>query len=563
MSSRPSRPALAVAGIFAFQALLALLRIRQEPVQPYGWDGAWYIEHVARLEMLDVLRHGDELGLADLLPELDGYFPPLLHLVTLALGAVTGHSANAVLWQGLLWLALLAASVGASAWLLSDDRRAGWAAAAATLLLPVFLAAATRYYVDLPMTALLWLCVVPVLAWGERKPLRAVLLLVPVALAACLVKWTALVFGPPMVGGALLCARRLEGVDWKHALLRRGATAAAGSLLIALALRGYLAAAGESSSLATMLDQMWGGLGSETEAGGGVLSTFWGFFAERGGAVQSGVLPRVLWYGLSAVTTLVSLACLPALLWGLGAWLGRSRKGLWLAALTLLGQGGFIALVVPLADERFLLTALPALALLAALGWSGLGSRARLALGLLAVIPALLVSAEFHHDLPLLPRTAQTLWTPTTPNVPPLSVRGLALGGSVEDRGWSPRASQREVRQAARDELWGLIEACMPRAVLMDEADNTASPLGDWSWLFYRSHLSHLVHHREHVATEEECEKAGKIDLVIGAASPGQQPSTPACGPHWEQRGRRTLPGVPFDAVFWARSGWPCPELEP
>ena len=563
MKLPPLHPAFAVGAIFVAPATLVLLRIHQEPVQPYGWDGAWYIEHVARLEMLELLLPESRVALGEILPHLEGYFPPFQHLVTLAIGSVTGHAAPDVLWQGLIWLTLLAGGVGGAGFLLTGDRRAGWAAAASVLLIPIFPALAARYYGDLPMTSMLWLAVLPALAWGERRPLKAAAVLIPLAFAACLVKWTALVFGPPMIAGALMCARRLDGVPLRAAIGRRLGTAALGVLGLGLLVRLYLAGAGDSSSLSTSLDQMWVNLGRDSSGGGALnaVSSLWRYFADRGGAVEVGSAGKLAWYGLSLATTVFSLSCLPALIWGLGAWAARSRRGLPLATLTLLGQGGFVALVLPLVDERFMMSAVPALGLLAALGWATLGARGRLTLGLLAVLPALLVSAEFHHRVPRIPTASIPLWTPASSRLPPVHLRGAGLAKSVQHRGWSPRADQPPVRQEARDLLWSIIEACEPRAVMLDPADVTAAPLGEWNWLFYRSHLEHLVHHKDHVAVEEGCEKAGKVDLVIGAASPDRPPTEPACGPHWELRGRRSLPEVPFEAVFWARPGWDCPAL--
>ena len=56
---------------------------------------------------------------------MDGAFPPLMHLVTLPLGALAGHQAWVTLFSGLFWLLLLAGSVGVLTSALSGQRLAG------------------------------------------------------------------------------------------------------------------------------------------------------------------------------------------------------------------------------------------------------------------------------------------------------------------------------------------------------------------------------------------------------------------------------------------------------
>lgn len=167
-----------------------------------------------------------------------------MHLVTTPLAAMGGHTDIAAQRSSILWLFLLAAAVGATAWQFSRDRLVAAAAATGTLLLPALHAVATRYYYDLPFTAALWALVAAALATWDRRPI---------------------------VGGA---SREL------HLRIRQGGLSVAalgsGTLLVA-----YLALQGPESSLRVMLDEMWGDLGQVGfEAGfsggslGGAIAAF-------------------------------------------------------------------------------------------------------------------------------------------------------------------------------------------------------------------------------------------------------------------------------------------------
>jgi hypothetical protein len=143
---------LAVAGVVF---VLLQLRITQTPVAPYGWDGTEYIEHTTRLEYLAYRSSPDVMGPAEVIRELDSDFPPLLHIMTTPLAALGAHSAEAAARVTILWLFLLALAVAAVGERLGG-RRVGLAAATGVLLLPSLQGYASRYYYDIPMTALLW-----------------------------------------------------------------------------------------------------------------------------------------------------------------------------------------------------------------------------------------------------------------------------------------------------------------------------------------------------------------------------------------------------------------------
>jgi hypothetical protein len=131
-------------------------RIARSGVQTYGDDGAPWIEHEARMLVLETFQLRHELRPLAFFRELDGYFPPLMHLLTTPLAALGGHTDHAAARTAILWLFLLAWAVGAVTWQLGRDRSVAAAAATGTLLLPAAHAFATRYYYDLPFTAGRW-----------------------------------------------------------------------------------------------------------------------------------------------------------------------------------------------------------------------------------------------------------------------------------------------------------------------------------------------------------------------------------------------------------------------
>ena len=84
-----------VLGLALLVVVLLQIRITLVPVVPYGWDGAAFIEHVARVDLLAVLSNPETRGPREILQEIDGPFPPLLHLLSAPLAALGGQSAEA------------------------------------------------------------------------------------------------------------------------------------------------------------------------------------------------------------------------------------------------------------------------------------------------------------------------------------------------------------------------------------------------------------------------------------------------------------------------------------
>ena len=102
-----------VSGVGASVAALVGWRISASGVQQYGSDGAQYIEHFDRLRVLAMLRDGGSLNPLRVLVDADGSYPPLLHLVTVAAGAVVGHGTGAAAALSIGWLLLLGGAVAA------------------------------------------------------------------------------------------------------------------------------------------------------------------------------------------------------------------------------------------------------------------------------------------------------------------------------------------------------------------------------------------------------------------------------------------------------------------
>ena len=191
------------------------------PLLSTGGDQV-FVHHRARLDVLLAWHEylAGDISLLSLLQRSDSEFPPMLHGMSLLLGSVLGHSAESILWTGLLWLFLLAASTGVvTARLLAppadstnekgrpgrcSPATAGAAAASAILLLGSYQGMATRYYYDLPMTALLWAGAAVLLATWDQRPRTGGVLAGLLVTAACLTKWTAIPFALATGLGLLL-----------------------------------------------------------------------------------------------------------------------------------------------------------------------------------------------------------------------------------------------------------------------------------------------------------------------------------------------------------------------
>ena len=188
--------------------------VHGNPLSSGGGDLV-YVHHLARLRVAEAwqdLLNGNA-SLIEFIQLIDGEFPPFLHISTLLLGSIFGHGAEIAILSGLLWLLLLAISIG---WLSSTlagvtsvklaparrcHRQAGSLAAAVVLLMGSYQGFTLRYYYDLPMTALLWAGLASVTLFWDKRPLVAGFVAGTTVAAAALTKWTALPFAAAMAVG--------------------------------------------------------------------------------------------------------------------------------------------------------------------------------------------------------------------------------------------------------------------------------------------------------------------------------------------------------------------------
>lgn len=119
---------------------------------------------------------------------------------------------------------------------------------------------------------------------------------------------------------------------------------------------------------------------------------------------------RLLFYPVWMVRSVVSPALTLALL-PLGVfWAARSRVGLGLVLVTVLGQLGWLVATVPILDERFVLTLVPAGLLAAALGFAALSHAARIVAAPLVLVVGLSVSWDMHFGAPGVFQIADPAW---------------------------------------------------------------------------------------------------------------------------------------------------------
>ena len=516
---RANAVALGAAGAIALASVAMVWRRAAEGIQPYGRDGAAWIEHAERLAFVQAWHRRQELGLRPWLDEIDGLYPPGLHAVTSVWGAFVGHGAAEVGWTGALWLLLLAAAVAATTREVGGSVAAASAAFAGTCLLPAAHAFATRYYYDLPMTAVLWLAVAVALRSWDRRPVLGGLAAGALWAFADLIKWASLLFGGLLLLAALLTPSARP--------LRRGARILALSLATAVSLgvsAGWISLAGGESSLGVMLEQMWGGGGGGGGSLGELLGGLGAWLGDKGvflGTRLTG--DRAGFYAVQSFTAvwspLLGVACLV-----LAARGGRRALTLAVAGPGLLGL--FLVLWIPVLDERFLLTAAPALLPAAALGLTRLPRSAAIGAAAMYAALGLWVGAAFHGLAPDLPGPVWESVVEPSSGAPARQARGLGLADSVERRGWSHARSTPSPQGALRESLWATIARQEPSLVAFPAGPPEAAPAGEFHWLDYRGLLA------------AEQEGAAIFDFAEGCAAdadlfvvPAARDASPDCAP--------------------------------
>ena len=104
---------LPLAAGLAVVAIVAARFATGNPLSTAGGDLV-YLHHHRRLEILEAWHDlwGGDISMLQFLQLADTEFPPFLHFTTLLLGGIFGHSAEVAIVSGVLWLLLLASSIG-------------------------------------------------------------------------------------------------------------------------------------------------------------------------------------------------------------------------------------------------------------------------------------------------------------------------------------------------------------------------------------------------------------------------------------------------------------------
>ncbi len=540
--SRVALPLIVAATV----STLVGLRLASAPIDAYGELGAEWIEHFERARTAQVW--GYDRGLGSFLVGADGAYPPLLHVLTLPIGALGDHRAEAVTWTGLLWLALLSVGLALCARGLAPDRP-GLVAAAATggLLLPAACGAAARYYYDLPMTALLWLSAGLLLAVGRRRPLVGGALAGVAAGLAALIKWSALPFAAPLLLGAALTVRPA------------GERPARARLVLVLALAvglaapagGYLAASTRSwtEMMGTFVPDE-DPLDSVGAAARRTLQVDPQLQAPDRSERSGGRLERLGWYGRRLAVAVWSPLGLLVMLPLAGLWVRRRGPGGWLLGLTVTGHLAFVVLAVPPLDERFVLPLAPALPLAAALGWDRLEGRWRPGVAAVAVLAGLWIAADFHLD------EDPTLDPQTTVGVEEAHA-GPGLASSWERRGWGRADRARDPRLAFREALWSAVDEVDARRIGI-VGGPLVDPFGDTNWWRYRALLGQVQGTWDLDGGIELIELCAPgelpaVDIVLAAdtrVTPIDRPWCAVAG-SWRPGQRIEAEGAAVGAVVW------------
>ncbi len=560
-------PAAVTAGVL----VVLISRISRTLVQPYGVDGAEYIEHLGRLEILgafrELLHSGDLLAF---LREADNAFPPLLHVLTLPFGAVLGHRAEDVLVVGPLWLLVLALSTALIARHLAGSSRAAAAAGSATLLVPALHGFSTHYYYDLPMTALLWLGLAVLVLGRDGREGPAGLLGGALLFGAALIKWQAL----PVVATMLIALALAPNPgptsaaepSSRPSLLGRLFLPGLAGVVCLLACLAYLGMIGSHNSLVAMLRDVSAPAAADVTGG---VEPVLGL-----GLIAPDML-RLLFYPLRLVSSVLSplLALLVAPL--LVVWLrsgGANRAFLTLLAL---GQLLFLLLIVPPLDDRFLVPLVPVVVLAAVLGWEQLTARRRRAVAAAVLVGGMAVAMDFHTEFTL-PGSAEAQVLIVAKDRPGVSFRGLGASDSVEQRGWSRLDSQGDSRFRAREQLWSSLVRCDVQTVRVAPEDPMIGDSGDLFWFHYRSTYAALEEEPPTLSITMDAQPAAygppicreslpdQTELAVSGVAHGSRPVMPPCTDPlgWKVEGLLSVVDVERDvAIFTPGDRTACPAL--
>lgn len=511
---RPSPPAVGALATVGATLALILSRPYDGALFRSAEGGGDWAEHLARMQTLQAWSGGSTLR--QFVAQTDTIFPPGLHWWMGGIGSVLGHSEAAVGRSMVLWLLLLAASVGTCVWSLTANARASWLAVATISAIPAVAAVSLTYYFDLPMTALLWAATAALLLLRPELPELGGLLAGTLWFAAAITKWTALPFGVVMLGGALLAHR--EGESWSRSeAVRRGRAAAALGVTTALLTKWWFGIT--DVSWRAMSDNTMGDPGAWTRAGS--------LLDGLTGKLQPFSADRVAAYGVDLFTAVFSPLIGLLIVVLVAVWAVRDRRGGMLLIGTAVGQWAVLFTLVPPADPRFLLTLAPALVIAAVLGLEALPSAVRGPLAAAWIAIALLVIGDVHHGTP---NPLNARWSASGDQVHGyLKGRGLSLDSTDAKTGWM-RADMGPPRFAPdREELWAVVAGCSASRLAVQEG--ALKDPTDQTWWQYRAALARHLGGADFAAVTA---LQGLDDPVPTLAVVTTAPSEPG----WEELGR-------------------------
>lgn len=479
---RAPRPnAVATASAITIAVALAVVLTR-----PYdgalfrkaGSGGAWspYLEYIRVVDLFS----NPYLDLRLRLFASDGPYPPLLHFVMAPIGSIFGHGDLAITRLMVLWVLLLAGGVGVVAGRLAGDSRVGWVAAAGTATVPAVTSLGLVYFHDLPMAAILWWVPASILLLRRRSPELAGLVAGLVCFAAGFAKWTALPLIPTVVAGALLT--HMPGERWsRREVVRRLRLLVVAAAVTVLLLQGWFdisTTSWRSMSATTMRDaQAFGG-----ESG----AVSWDALV--------GIWHRIQWHGaptwttgllVSTVTHVISPLLALLLLLAGGRWLVKDRRGGALVTCIFLGQLAFFVTLVPVADSRMLVPAVPALVIAATLGLAGATRGIKLAAASAWVAIALTVLVDVHH-LPDGSAFSRDWYWGDSRATAPFAGRRLSIASGDPTTAWQRLDEQQgSIWYLEREELWRSLVRCSAVKLVID--DGVTGDPSDVTWFTWRN----------------------------------------------------------------------------
>ncbi len=433
---------IASALVMALVAVEHLSVVSETPLVCFGMGGAEYIEHIERAAVFERTDGYRSLGrlwaLASDLKELDGSYPPLLHILAALWSRAFGQGIQAAVNLNLVFLALLALATALLTQRLRDElvdrppptdkateggrpwplRCAPLLAAALVIAAPAMAGAARRYYYDLPMTLAVTAAFAAMLV--AHRSWRGALLGGLARALALMFKWTAGFYLMPLWGLAVMRGARRGWGGTRRGAAARLACGAALTIALCLPLLG------NSRTVMAPLDRVTSLVGVQLEVplpdrGSFEVSLHQSNqplvneFRQDDRLVMTG--QRIVWYG-DALTHAVAGAALFACLavFTVVGW--RRWRVAVIVTLAALVPLGFLVLQAPVRDERFLLPLLPWIIAAAAVHW---GSARRHGL---------------HTTLALTALAAAVVQLLAFDGVIPLR-RQLGLRSSTQLRGWN------------------------------------------------------------------------------------------------------------------------------